>query len=573
MDVLVCLAEQAGQPATREKLLETVWSGQVAADELLTGAVSDLRQALGDDPGDPTFIATIPKRGYRLVVTVMPPDRARSEIRATPSPKVWAAVAGAVVIGGALFGLSWINTQPAEIRSITVRPFENLSGDPEQAWFPAGMTEMLNTEISKVGALQVRSYALGASFRDTDLPYSEIARIMEVDAIVEGSALLAGDQARITVRLIEAKTGLHLWADSYERNLSEVLTLHSEVARTIAGEIRVAVTPAEARRLTVEREVDPEAMQLFLQGMRNRVGFNTIRMQEAIGYFERAIEIDPGFTEPFINIARMQLLLAFSGAIPSPEAYPRALREVMRALELDDESPDAHQVLGALSFYMGHEWSKAEESFNRALSLNPNHHRAHYGSAWFYAAMRRWDDADARVARAIELEPIRVNGYVTAADVYYFSRRYDQSLLALQQALDVDPRFSFVHSRFGWNYLQLGRFEDAIASIERAISLDPDEPQFKWQLGHAYAVSGREADARKILAGMTERSETEYILPYGFAIVHAGLGDRDEALRWLDKARQDRNPWFPFMNVDPRLDSLRDDPRFQDLARRMGFPD
>ncbi len=488
-------------------------------------------------------------------------------------------IIGVLLVAVALFAADrfrWIDfgTAPAiDLRSIAVLPFDNLSGDPEQEYFADGMTETLITELSKIAALRVISRQSVMQFKGTKLSLPEIASKLNVDAVIEGSALLIGDQVRITVQLIEAATDVHLWAENYDRDLSDVLAMHSEVARVIAHEIRIAVTPEEAARLSGAREVNPQAYRLYLLGRHHHARWAPTEIETAIRYFRQAIALDPQYAEAHVGVAQGHREMAFFGVMHPRDAYQTVRAETALALEIDSSLADAHSINAATLFYYERDWEQAEEEFQRALSLNPNHFDSHHVYTWYLAAMKRPDEAHTSIRRALDLNPLEIGAYITASDAYYFSRQYDKAIAQLQDAVNLNPTHPYVNERLSWSYLQKGMFEEATNNMEQALTLSPGNAEFLWMLGHAYAAAGKTVEARKMLDELHVLAKKRYVLPYGFALIHTGLGEFDDALEWLERAYLDRNPWMVYLQVEPRLDPLRSDPRFQDLLRRMNFPE
>ena len=500
-----------------------------------------------------------------------------SEVKSGPvhvDRKMDFAIIGVLVVAVALFAAERFRfidfgTQPSsDLRSIAVLPFKNLSGDIAQDFFSDGMTETLITELSKIAALRVISRQSTEQLKDTGKSIPEIGRQLNVDAVVKGSALLVGDRVRISVQLIEAATDVNRWADSFDRETSDVLALHSDVARAIAQEIQVAVTPEEAARLTKVREVNPEAHRLYLLGRYHSYRFEPADKEKAIDYYRQAIELDPQYAEAFIGLADIYGEMAFYGSVP---LWERCRAAAMRALEIDSSLAGGYLQYATVALYFDWEWERAEENFRRAISLNPNYATAYKMYTWYLIAMGRTEEAGISIGRALQLDPLEKFAYLTASDVYYWSGQYDQAIAKLQDALDLSRDNPLALSRLGWSYLQKGMFTEAIGYMEQAVALLPQEPELSWMLGHAYAVAGKTAEARKVLDDLHRLAEKRYVLPYGFALIHVGLGEHDEALEWLDKAYEDRNSWMPFLQGEPRLDPLRSDPRFQDLLRRMNL--
>ncbi len=579
--VLCALLEHPGEVVTREELREKLWPAAtfVAFDDNLNTAVNKLRDVLGDSAEHPRYVETIPRRGYRFIAPV--------ENVGAPSPPVtrihvlWMAASALVALLAVLIGLNVAGLRerllggvaPGQITSIVVLPLDNMMGDTEQDYFVEGMHEALITDLSKIGALKVISRTSAMRYKDTGKPLPQIARELGVDAVLEGSVLRAGNQVRITVQLIEAATERYLWAESYERDLTDILTLQSEVARAIAREIQIAVTPEEAARLASVREVNPEAHRLYLLGQFHLNTWEPAEINKAIRYFQQAIALDPLYSQPHSGLATCYGATAFYGYMPPQQAYEKVKAMTARALELDSNLADAHRSYAANSFYFDWHWEKAEEEFQRAIELNPNYSSAHQFYAWFLAAMGRTEEAHTTIRRALELDPLALTAYLTASDVFYLSRQYDQAITQLQELLDLSPNAPLALSRLGWSYVQKGMFKEAIGEMEQAVTLSPDNTEILGMLGHAYAAAGQTAEARKVLDDLHGLAKKRYVLPYGFALIHTGLGENEKALEWLERAYQDRDGWMPFLQVEPRLDPLRSDPRFQDLLRRMNFPE
>jgi len=459
------------------------------------------------------------------------------------------------------------------ITSIAVLPLDNLSGDPEQEYFVDGMTETLIAELSKIGALRVISRQSVMRFKGSNDPLVDIARQLNVDAVVEGSVLQLGGEVRITIQLIEAATDNHLWADNYDRELSDVLALHSEVARAVAREIRIRVTPEEAERLASVQHVNPEAYRLYLLGRHHHKQWVPEALVKAIQYFRNSIAIEPQFTEAHLGVAKSHLLMAIVGATRPREAFQTMQTELAIAMDIDSNLADVHQTYAEMHFYFDWEWEQAEEEFHQAISLNPNHYGSHRVYAWFLAAMGRAEEGRVAIRRALDLEPLASGAYLTASDLYYLSRRYDEAIIQIEEAVDLNLNHPFLNERLGWNYLQKGMFEEAISNIEKAVTLFPGNTEFRWVLGNAYAAAGKTTEARKILSDLHALDETQYVQPYAFAMIYCALGENEKAIDWLEKAYEDRVFWMAFLQVEPRLDPLRSEPRFQNLLRRMNFPD
>jgi serine/threonine-protein kinase len=460
---------------------------------------------------------------------------------------------------------------PGRIRSLAVLPLENLSHDPEQAYFADGMTEALITDLAQIRSLRVISRTSVMGYRATKKPLPQIGRELNVDAVLEGSVQRSGGRVRITAQLIEAPTDRHVWAKSYERDLRDVLSLQSEVARAVAVEIQAAVTPAEKSRLAKARPVDPEVHELDLRGrhqLNNAASEQDIR--KAIGLFEQALAKDPADAPAYVGLAFGYSSLT-DFYLPPRETMPRAKAAAIRALELDDTLADAHTALGWVHTAYDWEWSSAEMEFRRALELNPSSAYAHDGYANYLTVVGRSEEAVAELRRARELDPLSVGIHSDALNAFVNLKRYAEAIERARIILELDPNNPFAHAQLALVYVQTGRRSEAIAEAEKAIQ-NSDSPLNQATAGTALAALGETGRARRLLEQLREVSKKRYVCPYEIGLIHVGLGDKDEAFRWLEKGYQDRSICMQYTKQDPRMTPLHGDPRYEDLLRRLAFP-
>jgi len=456
------------------------------------------------------------------------------------------------------------------IQSLAVLPLENLSHDPEQEYFADGMTEVLIADISQISALRVISRTSVMGYKGAKKPLPEVARALNVDALVEGSILRSGDRVRITVQLIEAKSDRHLWAKSYERDLKDVLVLQNEVARAIAGEIRVALTPQERSRLRTQRAIDPEALNAYLIGRRYLDEGSPEGLQKAIKYFHDALDKEPRYALAYTGIADYYSILPFYSRLAPKDAFPQAKAAVTKALEIDEGLAEAHASLAYVLAYYDWDWKGAEREFKRALELNPSYASAHHSYSRYLAARGRLEEATTEIERAQELDPLEILLKANKAMLAYFGGRYDQAISELQVTLELNPDFPVAIWGLGLSYEQKGMFEKALASMQKATGLSPSL-NFKASLGHTYAAAGKRREVQSVIDALAEQSKQRYVPAYYFALIYVGLGDKDRAFHWLEKAFEERSTLLAYLRLDPRLAGLRSDPRFADLIRRIGL--
>jgi serine/threonine protein kinase/Flp pilus assembly protein TadD len=462
-------------------------------------------------------------------------------------------------------------TSPAKrIGSIVVLPLENLSRNPEQEYFTDGMTEELTTDLAKIGGLRVISRTSAMQYKGTKKSLPEIGRELKVDSVLEGSVLRAGDRVRITAQLIRASTDEHLWAETYERDLKDVLPLQGEVARSIASQIKVTLSPEEQSRLTPRRAVSSNAHEDYLKGLhylhRNTEG----DLRTAIEYFQRTTEQDPNYASGFAGLARAYASLSTNYRAPR-EVMPQAKAAALRALELDQNLAEAHAWLGFVSINFDWDAVTAEQELKRATELNPSYSDAHNIYAWCLSGMGRHEQAIAEAKRAMELDPFSRLTYGDPSWVLLMARRYERALLESQTVVERQPDFGYARAVLGLSYAENSRYAEAVTEAQRATRLD-DSPFILALLAQVHALSGNKSQAIRVLEDLEQLSKKRYVCSYEVATAYVLLREKDRAFRWFDKAVEDRSDCMVVLAVDPRLDSLRSDPRFQDLLRRVGLP-
>jgi TolB-like protein/cytochrome c-type biogenesis protein CcmH/NrfG len=530
--ILQVLLQRPGEIVTREELQQKIWPSDtfVDFDHGLYNAIKRLREALGDSAETPRFVETLSRRGYRFV--------------------------------------GKIECESSQMRSLAVLPLENLSRDPEQEYFAEGLTEALITTLAKIGELRVVSRTSAMQYKGVHKPLREIARELEVDTIVEGTVLRAGDRVRITAQLIDAPKEMHLWAESYERDLRDVLALQSEVAQAIARQVQVKLTPQDLAHFAQPHPVDPEAYEAYLKGRyhwNRRPG-----VRKGIEYFEQAIAKDPTYAAAYAGLADCLSALSAWGVVPANEGCVKAKVLAEKALKLDPSSGEAHSSLALAAMY-DFDFLTAQREFERSLELSPRYATGHHLFGFYLGAMGRYEEAYTELQRAIRLDPLLGLTNAFLGYIYLYARRYDQAIEQFVKTLKLDSNSAFAHGGLGWAHRCKSLHEPAIAAFRKAVELWHGPSPLSW-LGEAYAAAGCRDEALKVLDQLFELSKQRYVTPYGVARIHATLGNKEEALDWLDAAYRQRAEWMVLLKVDPCLDDLRPDPRFQDLMRRMNFP-
>jgi TolB-like protein/Flp pilus assembly protein TadD/predicted Ser/Thr protein kinase len=460
---------------------------------------------------------------------------------------------------------------PAPIRSLAVLPLVNLSADPLQAYFADGMTEELINALSRISALRVISHTSVMQYKDVHKPLAQIARELNADAVVEGTVQRSDSRVKISANLVDARTDRNLWGHSYEGDPRDILSLQSQAAQAIAQEIRVRLTPEESASLSKSRTVNPRAYELYLQGRYLWNKRTPGDLNAAIKSFHEAIEIDPTYAMAYAGLADSYSLLSVYGEAPPREAMPLAKAAANRALEIDDTVAEAQAALADIQWAYDWDSTTAETGFRHALALNPNYASAHQWYAVFLSNHGRHGEAAAEIERARELDPLSLIIQANAGFDYYYARQYERAIEILQRAVEREPNFWIFHLTLGQTYLAMGRMAEATSEFEKAKSLSPENVRVSSMLGLAYAKTGRREEARRLVDEMLSLSRKRYVSPALIAMIQIGLGEKDKAFDWLEKAYTDRSDWMIFLKTDPLFDPLRTDSRFRDLLRRVGF--
>jgi TolB-like protein/Flp pilus assembly protein TadD len=462
-----------------------------------------------------------------------------------------------------------VKQNPGEIDSIVVLPFDNLMNDPEQAYFVAGMHNALISELSRIDALRVISRTSAVRFENSGKSVPEIARELGVDAVVEGSVLKAGDTVRITVQLIEAESDRHIWAHSFDRQLSNILKLYSEVTQEIANQVRVTLTPEEKAHIEVSGQVNPEVYKLYLKGRYLCDNWSPQEMQQGVQLLEEAVQLDPQNAPAHAQLALCLQYSAFFGYVQPSDIHARSKQAAETAVQLDDQLAEAQVALAGILYYLDFNPRGAIEALDKALRLNPSSVRALLHASWLLGEAGRFEEAFDYYHRALSLDPLSTVVTHAAGQLHYLGRDYQNAIIETGKALELDMSDPSLHYFLALPYEQTGRLDEAIESHQKAIELSGGVSIYLAALGHTFGLAERREEAAEILGTLEEDPQTA---PYDIAIVYLGMGDHQRAIDWLEKAYSTRNSQLIYINRDPRFDPLREDSRFVQLLERFDFP-
>ncbi len=538
--ILALLLERPGEVVSREEILRKLWPEDTFVDfeHSINAAVKRLREALADSADTPRYVETLHRRGYRFICPAEEPG------------------------------------QPAGRSLLAVLPFENLSRDPDQEYFSDGLTEEMITQLGRLHpeGLGVIARTSVMQYKNTRKAVNQIGRELGVDYILEGGVRRAAERVRITAQLIQVRDQTHLWAESYDRELQDVLFLQSEVARAIAREIRVVVTPEEARRLAKARRVNPEPYEAYLKGRFYWYKQTQKDLDTALEYFQFAVEKDPNYALAYVGIAYVWLSRGEAGVVPPHEAFPKVKAAALKAGELDDTLAEVHEILANVRFCYEWEWGGAETGFQRAIELNSNYADAHFFYSDFLIAMGRLEEARTEIERALDLDPLNFFLQCFFGWHLVYLRRYDEAILQLRKSLTREANSPALHLGLWGAFWQKQMYEEALAEAQSYHALLGYS-----EVAEALARGSAEADYPGAMSLAAEklavRSEQTYVPALRIARLYAHAGEKDRALEWLGKAYQEREPPLVRLNIFWDWDRLRSDPRFHSLLRRMKFPE
>lgn len=456
---------------------------------------------------------------------------------------------------------------------LAVLPFENLNGDPDQDYFGDGLTEEMIVRLGGLNPQQLAVIARSSAMRykHSNAGATQIGQELGVDYLLQGTVRRDGSNVRVSAELVQVSNQTQLWAHTYQHDLRDVLTLQTDLAQAVASEIQVKLTRLQQKRLAMAHVSPPEAHEAYLKGLFFWNKYTEQGMRQAIEDFQQAINLDPSYAEAYAMLGSCYGILGNFSVIPPNESLPRNKAAALKALEIDDTVSEAHTQLGFSTMFYDHDWTRAETEFRRAIELNPSNSNAHRGLAQLLLSTGHFEESLAEIERARQLDPVSLSINSDRGWDLYFARKPDEAIAQLQKTLALDPNFAVAHSMLGNTYEFIGEFDKAIAEYQAAITLGGNLTMRLAYIGHAYAAAGKQREARRVLARLQELSHQTYVPPYPVALVHTALGQKDDAFVWLERACDDHYWMVAFFKVDPRLDPLRSDPRFQNLLSRVGL--
>ncbi|MFY9607375.1 MAG: tetratricopeptide repeat protein [Blastocatellia bacterium] len=543
MQVLVCLADHAGEVVAKERLMHSIWADTFVSDDVLTRSISELRRVFGDAAKEPRVIQTIPRSGYRLIAPVVLSATSKSK---SPGDN-------------------------GAIRSIAVLPFKPLVTDCRDEMLELGIADTLITKLTCLEKIIIRPTSAVRKYSALDQDPLAAGREQQVDAVLESSIQRNGERIRVTARLVRVEDGSLLWAEKLDEKFTDIFAVQDSISEKVAGSLALKLTGEEKKLLTKRYTQNTDAYRFYLKGRYHWNKRTHAGLEKALEHFQQAIVKDPNYALAYSGLADCYNLQTIYSGIPPKEAYPPAEAAAIKALELDPTLAEPHSSLACFKLSFEYDWIAADVEYKRAIELDPNLTAARAVYAKFLSTMGRQDEAFTEIKRAHDRDPASPLVNWVLGELLHYARQNDQAIEQLLRTLKMDPNILPVQVFLGRAYEQKGMYKEAIAEFQRAVDLSGNDLRVIANLGHAYAVSGRRDKAQQVLAESKRQSKRRYISPFMIAIVHVGLDEKDQAFQWLEKAYDDRSVWMVFLKVDPRLDSLRSDPRFVGLLQRMGL--
>ncbi len=608
-DLLLALVQRPGKLVEKAELLSIVWPDVSVEEGNLAVIISQLRKALGDDRGKHEYIETVSKYGYRFVAPVVQRTAQEEEVIASPTevdpgvPEIdqgsrrgprlpgfirsvrtsnlaTGVVLTAISIGAAfLFG--WILLPKLEGRgkvsaaesmhSLAVLPFQVIGARNDDEFLGEGAADALVTKLGNIESIVVRPTSATDRYRKSSLPPMAIGKEQGVDAVLDGRIQHIGDRVRLTVQLVRVRDGNELWADAFDEKFTDIFALEDRVSDRVVRALKVRLTNANVQRINKKLTENPLAYESYVKGRFFWNKRTSDGLLKGLEYFREAIRLDPNFAEAYEGVADSYAALGLYAVVPPQDAFPAAKDAAQKALQMDDKLSDAYATLGMIHFYYDWDGVAAENEFRRSIEINPNYAMAHSWYAEALAAMGRFPEAVEETQRALNIDPLSQIVNSNAGWTLCLAGQTEVAIQTLKKAIEMDPNFPRSHFRLGIVYQSKKLNDQAIAEFKKAVQLSGGNAYYEASLGNAYAVSGHMSEARQLLQSLRKRSATEQIPAFAFALVYAGLNDKDAAFNWLEKTPNDHSTSMAFAMIDPSLATIRSDPRFAGLAKRLNF--
>jgi len=594
VELLLVLIENKGRILTKDDLLERIWGDSIVEESNLSQTIFVLRKALGENTKEPRFILTVPNRGYQFIASVIETgtenkilneeiltladtdsEKTKPGIQKPKTTKrIWLAAAPLVLI--LAFGIYWFYpaAKPAtvsDVKTIAVLPFEDLSAEQTEKYLGVSLADALVNKFGGLKQITVRPTRTVLKYAESRDDANKIGRELQVDAVLDGRIQRIGSRVRVSVQLIRTADNATIWTENFDDEFTNFFAVQDSISRKVVQSLAVQMDENERRRFEQRGTANAEAYQAYLRGRyfwNKRTGES---LQKAVGHFEQAIEKDPNFALAYTGLADCYQLLAEYGAATPHEAFPKAKAASQKALEIDDQLAEAHTGLGYTQTFYDWDWAGAEQSFKRALELNPNYATAHQWYGEYLIVRGRFDEARAHFERALEIEPVSPIILTDLAFLYDFQGDYDKELEQARKVIEIDPNFAFGYFYLGLAYERKQIYPEAADALARSMTLFGEPPECEREVKEAFLKNGIKGFWQKRLEQIETRPHLKNFQAYNKALVYIRLGDKENALKSLNEAYERRDSWMVNAKYESRLDSLRGDPRFQDLLRRMNL--